>query len=36
MRTTIKFLEMAIGGTLLLGLGAYIVHGLVMMANAVL
>jgi len=36
MRTTIKFLEVAIGGMLLLGLGAYIVQGAVMMANAVL
>ncbi len=36
MRTTIKFLEMAIGGALLLGLGAYIVHGLVLIAGAVL
>jgi hypothetical protein len=36
MRTTIKFLEMAIGGMLLLGLGAYIVQGFAMMANAVL
>jgi len=36
MRTTIKFLEMTIGGMLLLGLGAYIVQGFAMMANAVL
>ena len=36
MRTTIKFLEMAIGGALLLGLGAYIAHSLVLMASAVL
>lgn len=36
MRTTIQFLEIAIGGVLLLGLGAYIVQGLAMMAGAVL
>jgi len=36
MRTTIKFLEMAIGGALLIGLGAYIAHGLALMAGAVL
>jgi hypothetical protein len=36
MRTTIKFLEMTIGGMLLLGLGAYVVQGAVMMADAVL
>jgi hypothetical protein len=36
MRTTIKFLEMAIGGMLLLGLGAFVAQGAVMMANAVL
>ena len=36
MRTTIKFLEMAIGGALLLGFGAYVVHGVVLMAGAVL
>jgi hypothetical protein len=36
MRTTIQFLEMAIGGLLLLGLGAYIVQGVVMMADAIL
>ena len=36
MRTTIKFLEIAIGGALLLGLGAYITHGLMLMASAVL
>jgi hypothetical protein len=35
MRTTIKFLEMAIGGLLLLGLGAYMVQGLALMADAV-
>jgi hypothetical protein len=35
MRTTIKFLEIAIGGMLLLGLGAYIVQGLTMMADAI-
>ena len=36
MRTTIRFLEMAIGGTLLLGLGAYIVQGFAMMVHAIL
>ena len=36
MRTAIKFLEMAIGGALLLGLGAYIAHGLALMAGVVL
>ena len=36
MRATIKFLEVAIGGALLLGLGAYIAHGLVLIAGAVL
>jgi hypothetical protein len=36
MRTTIKFLEMAIGGMLLLGLGAYVVQGVAMMAHAIL
>lgn len=35
MRTTIKFLELAIGGALLLGLGAYFVQGALMMAHAV-
>jgi hypothetical protein len=36
MRTTIKFLEMAIGGMLLLGLGAYIAQGFAMMVDAIL
>ncbi len=36
MRTTIQFLELAIGGLLVLGLGAYIVQGLAMMADAIL
>jgi hypothetical protein len=36
MRTTIQFLEIAIGGVLLLGLGAYLVQGIAMMAHAIL
>ncbi len=36
MRTAIIVLELAIGATLLLGLGAYVVQGALMMVNAVL
>lgn len=35
MRTTIKFLEFAIGGALLLSLGAYVAQGLAILADAI-